>query len=217
MGWTLPSVRSIGDLITAAIWNTDLKDNLILLKTSVNNDGTLHGCARLLDQSTTEQDVVNTAAETSVYSFSIPSNTLGTAGSLRLTVTGNYLNNTGSGQSIFVAVKLGGTIFAGSLSAGLASVSTSALRRGFLLQAVLNANGATNAQRAVTRAMLGLAAATETDWGNTTVAFDLHCMHSALAKDMTAAQTITMTITHGTASSNLSFKRWGATLELVAP
>lgn len=32
MAWTTPSVRSTGDLITASIWNTDLKDNLRYLK-----------------------------------------------------------------------------------------------------------------------------------------------------------------------------------------
>lgn len=29
MGWVAPSTRVTGELITAAIWNTDLKDNLI--------------------------------------------------------------------------------------------------------------------------------------------------------------------------------------------
>jgi len=33
MGWTAPTTRSTGDLITASIWNVDLKDNLIFLKT----------------------------------------------------------------------------------------------------------------------------------------------------------------------------------------
>lgn len=32
MGWTAPTTRSTGDLITAAIWNTDLVNNLTYLK-----------------------------------------------------------------------------------------------------------------------------------------------------------------------------------------
>ncbi|MCK9601512.1 MAG: hypothetical protein M0R06_20895 [Sphaerochaeta sp.] len=32
MSWTTPAVRSTGDLITASIWNTDIKDNLRYLK-----------------------------------------------------------------------------------------------------------------------------------------------------------------------------------------
>tara|TARA_Y100000310_G_scaffold295019_1_gene325971 strand:+ start:2936 stop:3436 length:501 start_codon:yes stop_codon:yes gene_type:complete len=33
MAWTGPTTRSTGDLITASIWNVDLKDNLDYLKT----------------------------------------------------------------------------------------------------------------------------------------------------------------------------------------
>jgi|SRR5215471_2277172 len=41
MVWTTPTPRTTGELITASIWNTDLKDNLVLLKTSIANDGTI--------------------------------------------------------------------------------------------------------------------------------------------------------------------------------
>jgi len=36
MAWTAPTTRSTGDLITASIWNTDLKDNLDYLKTEAD-------------------------------------------------------------------------------------------------------------------------------------------------------------------------------------
>ncbi len=39
MAWTTPTPRSFDDLITASIWNVDLVANLILLKTSISNDG----------------------------------------------------------------------------------------------------------------------------------------------------------------------------------
>jgi|SRR5215471_4368249 len=48
MAWTTPTTRSTGNLITASIWNTDLVDNLILLKTSIANDGTLSSSGGLL-------------------------------------------------------------------------------------------------------------------------------------------------------------------------
>lgn len=41
MVWTTPTPRTTGELITASIWNTDLRDNLVLLKTSIANDGKL--------------------------------------------------------------------------------------------------------------------------------------------------------------------------------
>lgn len=36
MAWTAPTTRLTGDLITASIWNTDLTDNLIYLKTQTD-------------------------------------------------------------------------------------------------------------------------------------------------------------------------------------
>ena len=36
MAWTNPTTRSTGNLITASIWNTDLVDNLVYLKSSIN-------------------------------------------------------------------------------------------------------------------------------------------------------------------------------------
>ena len=36
MAWVSPSVRATGDLITASIWNVDLKDNLLYLKTETD-------------------------------------------------------------------------------------------------------------------------------------------------------------------------------------
>ena len=41
MAWTTPTSRTTGFLITAAIWNSEHVDNLLLLKTSIANDGTL--------------------------------------------------------------------------------------------------------------------------------------------------------------------------------
>src|SRR5215510_12650118 len=48
MVWTAPTPRTTGELITASIWNTDLTDNLNLLKTSIANDGSLNAVAGLL-------------------------------------------------------------------------------------------------------------------------------------------------------------------------
>jgi hypothetical protein len=39
MAWTAPTLRITGELITATIWNTDLVANLLLLKTSISDDG----------------------------------------------------------------------------------------------------------------------------------------------------------------------------------
>lgn len=50
--WTMPTPRTTGELITASIWNTDLRDNLVLLKTSIANDGKLDATGGLLRKPT---------------------------------------------------------------------------------------------------------------------------------------------------------------------
>jgi hypothetical protein len=211
MGWTLPTTRSIGDLITAAIWNTDLKDNLILLKTSINDDGTLHGCARLLDKSTTAQDVTNTVTETSVYSYSVPGNTLGTSNGLRLVLTGLSHVDTSS-ATVTVRVKFGGTTFA---TAVLNLTATH--NGGYKIEVLLNANGATNSQRAVVVSQFFNLGASETvavlTQGSSTVGI---AYHDALTVDTTTAQTLTVTVQWSSALSTNHFRRWSATTELLA-
>jgi len=40
MAWTNPTLRTTGELVTAAIWNTDIVDNLNYLKTNASLEGT---------------------------------------------------------------------------------------------------------------------------------------------------------------------------------
>ena len=39
MAWTTPRAWSSGELVTAAIMNSAIKENLIILKTAINNSG----------------------------------------------------------------------------------------------------------------------------------------------------------------------------------
>lgn len=41
MAWTPPTARTTGELITASVWNTDLRDNLMFLKTPLDNAGNI--------------------------------------------------------------------------------------------------------------------------------------------------------------------------------
>lgn len=45
MPWTAPTLRITGELITAAIWNTDLVSDLLLLKTAHDDSGNLSAAA----------------------------------------------------------------------------------------------------------------------------------------------------------------------------
>lgn len=54
MGWTGPTTRATGDLITASIWNTDIVDNLDALRTSLDY-------AQITSDFTTTATTVDTA------------------------------------------------------------------------------------------------------------------------------------------------------------
>ena len=58
MAWTIPTARTTGELITASIWNTDLKDNLLLLKTSIADDGRVNGEIRAYRENVVSAGIV---------------------------------------------------------------------------------------------------------------------------------------------------------------
>src|SRR5919198_4053840 len=163
-----------------------------------------------LDKSLTEQEVANTTTETAVYSFSVPANTLVANKALRLTVTGSVLNNTGGAVNLTIAVKLGATTIARTSAD---SVGTAATRGAFYLESIINANNATNSQRASTKYIRGGSAA-EGSWVVSTDS-RYEAQHGSLAVDMTSAQTLQVTVTWASASVNASFKRFAAILELL--
>lgn len=167
------------------------------------------GISQLLDKSTTQQDVNTTTTETSVYSFSIPANTLGTNKTLRLTVTGSYLNNSGGADNFTPRVKFGGTTIASSAPSLGAGVD----RRTMKFVTEINANGATNSQRAATIWTVG-AGAPEAQFDGA-VSLTVAGYHGSLAVDTTASQTITLTVQHGTSAGTISFRRFVAMLEIL--
>jgi len=96
----------------------------------------------------TTQTVINTTTETTLFSLTIKANTLGTGRLLRVTVLGDYTNNTAGTRTMTVRSKLGA-------SANLPSFVTSALAQSssvrlWMLQVWLNSNAGGN-QRAQCR------------------------------------------------------------------
>ena len=59
MSWTTPTTRSTGDLITAAIWNADLVDNLNFLYGSLPSARAYHNASQSIAASTTETKAFN--------------------------------------------------------------------------------------------------------------------------------------------------------------
>jgi hypothetical protein len=64
----------------------------------------------VIDRVTTQVDIVNTSAESTVYSYSLTGGSLGANGILRLTIHGDFLNDSGSNNAFDFILKLGGVV-----------------------------------------------------------------------------------------------------------
>lgn len=180
--------------------------------TAVGGSGTLalNVNSRLLDKSTTEQDVVNTVTETSVYAFSVPGGTLSTANILRFTMTG-YVDLSGSSSTLTVRLKFGGTTIATA-----SPIATAPSKTPIRLTAHINANGATNSQRAEIEWKSLADSGVTTDGTLATIGSHLITGESALAIDTTSAQTLTVTFQWSGAVATAHAKRWMAITELLS-
>lgn len=172
--------------------------------------GTAANAASVLDRDTTIADVVNTTTETTVYSFTIPANTLGTDRMLRLSMIADYLNNSGAGSSIAIRVKLGATVVANYFDS---NVATDASRRPVISKGDIAAAGATNAQRSFFNTIFGNPGAnTGGIQGNL---WNVTMPHLSIAADSTTPLTLTITAQHGVANASISFRAHTVHLEML--
>jgi len=100
MAWTTPTSRSTGNLITASIWNTDLVDNLNILKTSIANDGRLSGEIKNFREEIT---TVTISAGTATFDLSL-SNTFKC--SLTANITTFTVSNWTASKTATVSIRL---------------------------------------------------------------------------------------------------------------
>lgn len=178
------------------------------LKTDAS--GNLSWAATVLDRDVTLAEVVNTVTETTVYSFPVPANTLGSTHALRFTMICDYLNNSGGSVNLTVKVKFGATTIYNS---GATSMTTDASRRGMELRGTLAAANATNAQRSHVRWIIGAVGTAAGTAASAETSRD--AVHNAVAEDSTAGKTLEITITHGTANANVSFRAHSVFLEFL--
>jgi hypothetical protein len=168
----------------------------------------------VLDRSVASQDINTTAVETSIYSFSVPANTLSTNRMLRLSLICDYLNNSGTTKFITLKVKYGATTL---YSDTTNTIATDASRHAVYMVILLAANNATNDQVLGGYVNLGDAGGTTSGLGD--FADDEIMAHTAIggesAEDSTLAKTFTVTITHSASDALTSFRRHVAILELV--
>jgi hypothetical protein len=166
----------------------------------------------ILDRDMAEAEVVNTIAETTVYSFSVPGGTLGTTGMLMLKFAGNWLANSGA-PILIVRAKFGGTVVGVSNFAG-AALANDVDRAAFTGEVLICANGATNSQRTHLTVWTGGRLTAEVANPPTTgAAGTTHVTeNNALALDTTAAQTLAVTAQWSVANAANSYRLESAVL-----
>lgn len=138
---------------------------------------------RVLDIDRSETDVVNTSAETDVYSITLPGGTLGTNKTVIMEVEAWLLQNTGASRTMQFRVYYGSS----SAAAAVDTIATNTVWRYARLTYVLSADGATNDQKARFGTFFE-----QTD----TIMADF-------AVDSTSSQTMKITVDFDAASTNL--------------
>lgn len=183
----------------------------------------LNDLVGVYDRSTAAVDVVNTTTTTAIYSKSIGANHLSTDRMLRLTILGDYLNNTGVSRFFSLAVLFGGAVVFDDSSP---DVDTSGNRRPLRICIEMGALGATNAQYLNGTLAIGAADAPSTGTGrldagmtsDATLTVGENYMGTIAGSgtiDTTAAQTLEVRVSQSAASASLSFRKRYANLELL--
>lgn len=167
-----------------------------------------------LVNSTTESSLISGAAASGTSGFRIPANTLGLVGAVRLTLIGDYLNNSGGNQSCTIKIKFGGTVFYGD---AVGSIGASANRYPARIQVVLANLNATNSNLLQGLAPnWGTVPTTGSVAGLVSVMSNLRMVTSAVQSiDTTADQYLDVTAAHGAANANLSIRRHAAYAEAL--
>ena len=114
MAWTTPTTRSTGDLITAAIWNTDLVDDLNYLYGSLPSARVYHNATQTVADVTTAALALNTERwDNDVIHDTSTNNsrlTCKTAGKYIITATGEHESATYAGTLLWI-IRLNGATF----------------------------------------------------------------------------------------------------------
>lgn len=155
---------------------------------------------KTLDVSSSTVAVANTVAATTVYSYSVPANTLGTDKGLRLNLSGTYLNNSGASRNVTITATYGGTTL---ISQATPAIVTSGTTGNWGVNLYLMAANATNAQRS--RLEGSFEAGTAVD----VVIND----NGSSAVDSTINQTLTITVTNSAAAATIITTKNLAVLE----
>ena len=175
----------------------------------------------ILDKSTTTTTVNNTATDTTIYTLSVPANTLGTNHMLRVDMGGTYLNNGGSASTLTVRIKFGPvpTVMYADATYSIGTGST--VKSAWELHFILAADASATAQKVRGRFEIGDNAAGATtgsgDLGTATATRNgtMSPIYGTAAVDSTVTQTLLVTMQHSVANTSISIVREGVLTELI--
>lgn len=170
----------------------------------------------LLD-SVNELVINTTAAETSLYSFSVPAGILGTNKTLRLRLWGDYLQNNGAARTLNVKIKLGATTLYDDTTA---VITASASRHPFDFEIILKNQNSASVQRLGGTLSMGVAGAATTGLGDLAAVIAAATgfstpIRGTAAENSANALTLAVTITHSASSANQEIRRDGGILEIL--
>jgi hypothetical protein len=170
----------------------------------------------VLARLTTPVDVVNTLTETTLFTYTVPANTLGTTRRLRLELGGDYLNNSGGTltTSETLRIKFGGTTIwqdDGKLHAN------SSNRKPWFMRVNITNLGAANSQSLGGWITLGGSPSTTGigEYGDDEIDAQTAIGNTGLTIDTTAAADLVVTVQHGQQHANISYRANSGVLELV--
>lgn len=187
-------------------------DLLVVARGSGNNRIDGDDVTALHAREASTLDVANTTAETTIFSYAVPANELGTARKLRCEAGGDYLNNNAVSSTLRLRIKYGGTtIFDDTVAVS----AFGATRRPWYLVFSLCANGSAGAQSLFGFLLLGTAGGATAGIGDidTDEVETMGPFFGTAAIDSTQAQTLAVTVTWSAAAASLSFRRFHASLE----
>lgn len=172
---------------------------------------------KILDSDNSQIDVTNTVTETTIYTHTIPANTVAANGTLRFTLTGEYQNNSGGADTIGLGIALGAsTIVAVSDLLDNTSLGTSTFKRTFTLDVVIPII-TTSSEVATGHVFISEPRALNLFRGVGIAApgAELWVRDSAIAEDMTTDTVLAISVKHTTAHANISFNKLSAVLEYL--
>ena len=153
----------------------------------------------VIDRDVSNASLVNDTTETTMYTYTVPANTLGTNGMIRISYVGELLNNTGGSATLVVRVKLGSTTVFDSNT--ILAATNSSSERSLFGHCWIAAANATNAQVSGGQISLGATSTTGGQAGG--AVFRPEAVHNTIAEDSTTDLTLSITFDFATASASL--------------